>query len=122
MSAPKNYLTRLAGEDQRTHKRRPTNTAGTIYYLRRGVRGFTSQPCRMVNISESGCLVAVPLPGQVADHLYLVLDGMQLKISCAAVTRSDAALHLRFTTDMPTELVNKIARRKFAPRRHANDP
>ncbi|MBU4531680.1 MAG: hypothetical protein KUA43_16085 [Hoeflea sp.] len=54
MSAPGNYLTRPAGEEKRVHKRRPVNKPGTVYYLRRGVRGYTSQPCKMFNMSESG--------------------------------------------------------------------
>ncbi|MDZ7601326.1 MAG: PilZ domain-containing protein [Hoeflea sp.] len=121
MSAPGNYLTRLAGEEQRRRMRRPADRPGTVYYLRRGVRGYTSQPCRMVNISESGCLVAVPLPSQVADHLYLVIEGVEAKFSCAAVARTDNGLHLRFNVDLATEIVDRLARKKLSPRRPAND-
>lgn len=119
MSAPGNYLTRLAGSEQRIHKRRPINKPGTVYYLRRGVRGYTSQPCKLFNISESGCLVSVPLPSQVADHLYLVIEGLEAKFSCVAVARTDKGLHLRFTTDLPSEAVDKIARKTLAPRKPA---
>ncbi|MDP2119256.1 MAG: PilZ domain-containing protein [Hoeflea sp.] len=121
MSAPGNYLTRLAGVEQRLRKRRAINKLATVYYLRRGVRGYTSQPCRMVNISESGCLVAVPVPSQVADHLYLVIEGVEAKFSCAAVARSDNGLHLRFNVELATEIVDRLARKKLAPRRPAND-
>ena len=121
MSAPGNYLTRLAGEEKRIYKRRSTNKPGTVYYLRRGVRGYTSQPCKMFNISESGCLVAVPLPSQVTDHVYLVIEGLEAKFFCAAIARTDTGLHLRFTTDLPSEMVDQIARKKLTPRKPAND-
>lgn len=121
MSGAGNYLTRLAGDDQRSHMRRRTNTPGTVYYLRRGVRGYSSQPCRIINISESGCLVRGLLPSQVPEFLYLVLDGVSAKFPCAVAARSDSGLHLRFMNDLPTEIVDQIARAKLSPKNQAND-
>lgn len=121
VSASGNYLTRIGGEEQRIHKRRNTNRLGNVYYLRRGVRGYTSQPCKMVNISESGCLLVIPVMSQVPEHLYLVLDGFPAKFPCVTIARSEKGLHLRFTSDLPTEVVDTIARKKFAPRMGAND-
>ncbi|MBU4544536.1 MAG: hypothetical protein KJ897_22370 [Alphaproteobacteria bacterium] len=67
----------------------------------------------------------MPLPSQVADHLYLVIEGLEAKFSCAAIARTDTGLHLRFTTDVPSEVVDQItrqiARKKLAPRKPAND-
>ena len=121
MSGTGNYLTRLAGEDQRQNIRRPTNAPGTIFYMRRGVRGYASQLCRMTNISENGCLVCGFLPSQVPEFLYLVLDGLDAKFACAVVARSDTGLHLRFMIDLPTAVVKRIARHKFSPDNPAND-
>ena len=107
--------------DQRSHPRRATNAPGTVFYLRRGVRGYSSQPCRMMDISESGCFVRGLLPSQVPEFLYLVLDGMSAKFPCAVVARSDIGLHLRFMNDLPTSVVDRIARKKISPKNHAND-
>jgi hypothetical protein len=121
VGATGNYLTRLAGEEQRVHKRRLTNKLGSVYFLRRGVRGYTSQPCRMLNMSESGCLVTMPVMSEVSGHLYLVLDGVPAKFPCAVVTKSEAGLHLRFTTDLPSAVVDAIARKKFSLKSNANE-
>lgn len=120
MRAAGNYLTRLAGDERRKDERRQANAPGTVYFLRRGVRGYASQPCRMTDISESGCRICGLLPSQVPEFLYLVLDGLQAKFPCVVVARSDAGLHLRFMADLPTAMVDNIAQPKPRPRKHAN--
>ena len=115
MSGNGNYLTRLAGPELRKHPRRPCNCPGKVYYLRKGVRGYTAQPCRMLNLSESGCLIETPVMSQVPDHLYLVLDGLEMKFSAGVVTRSEAGLHLQFGVELPTKLVDQLSRRRFVP-------
>lgn len=114
-----NYLTRLAPEEQRAHKRRQTNIGGTIYYLKRGVRGHSFQPCRMVNLSEAGCMIQVAAPAIVPEHLYLVLDTIKAKFSCAIVARSEQGLHIRFLVPVPTDAVDRIARSRIGPARRA---
>lgn len=121
MGGTGHYLTRLATEEQRKNVRRPTNSSGTVFYMRRGVRGYASQPCRMTNISENGCFVRGLLPSQVPEFLYLVLDGLSAKFPCAVVARSDIGLHLRFMSDLPTDIVESIAGRRFVTSGHAND-
>lgn len=118
-SASGNYLSRLAGEELRVHSRRQTNRPGSVYYLRRGVRGYTSQPCKMHNISESGCLLTVPVMSQVPEHLYLVLEGLPAKFPCAVVAKSETGLHLRFTTDLESHMVDQIAQKRFLPKKRA---
>ncbi len=120
MSAAGNYLTRLADGDQRKDERRQTNAPGTVYFLRRGVRGYASQPCRMVDICEGGCHICGLLPSQVPEFLYLVLDGLHAKLACAVVARSDSGLHLRFMADLSTAMVDQITQSKLRPKRHAN--
>ncbi|MDP2734316.1 MAG: PilZ domain-containing protein [Hoeflea sp.] len=111
-----NYLTRLAGEDQRKDERRQANASGTVYFLRHGVRGYASQPCRLTDISESGCRICGLLPSQVPEFLYLVLDGLDIKFPCAVVARSDAGLHLKFMANLPTAMVDRIALPKLRPK------
>ncbi|WP_412050671.1 PilZ domain-containing protein [Hoeflea sp. Naph1] len=115
------YLTRVGGAERRAHHRRATNAPGKVYYLRRGVRGYTSQPCKMLDLSESGCLISVGLSDQVPEHLYLVLDGLPAKISCAVIARSESRLHIKFSAEMTTEVVDRIARVKFSPRKTTSD-
>jgi len=113
LSAPKNYLSRLPDEDRREKPRRQTNKVATVYYLRHGVRGYSSQSCRMDNISESGCHVCRLLSEPIPDFVYFVLEGLQAKFPCAVIDRSDDGLHLKFMTDLPTEVVDRIADKKF---------
>lgn len=121
MSRAGNYLTRLAAEERRHRTRQLTSRPGMVYYLRRGVRGYSSQACRMTDISEGGCHVRGLLPSQVPEFLYLVLDGLPVKFPCAVVGRSDIGLHLRFMVDQPSELIRSIASSKFSPKTHDND-
>jgi len=115
-----NYLTRLAGEDRRKDERRQVNASGKVYFLRRGVRGYASQTCRLIDISESGCQICGLLPSQVPDFLYLVLDGLDAKFPCAVVARTDSRLNLKFMADLPTAMVDQIAQPKLRPKRAAS--
>ena len=85
MSAPKHYLSRLPDEDRREKPRRKTNKVATVYYMLHGVRGYSKQSCRMDNISENGCHVCRLLSEPIPD----------------------------FMTDLPTELVDRIADKRF---------
>lgn len=113
MKPTKNYLTRLPDEDRREKVRRQTNLAGTIYYLRHGVRGYSSQSCKMIDLSESGCQLARVVTESVPDFLYFVLEGLPAKFPCAVIDRSEDTLNLKFMTDLPTELVDRITKRKI---------
>jgi hypothetical protein len=112
VSAPKNYLSRLPDADKREYERRQTNLVGTIHYLLHGVRGYSSQTCRMINISEGGCEVSRVLPETVPDFLNFVLKGLAAKFPCAVIDREEEGLHLKFMTVLPTELVDRIAHKK----------
>ena len=111
MNGPKNYLSRLPDPDRREYERRQTNLVGTIHYMLHGVRGYSSQTCRMINISESGCEVSRVLTETVPDFLYFVLKGLAAKFPCAVVDRDEETLHLKFMTVLPTELVDRIAQK-----------
>ncbi len=111
MTGPKNYLSRLPDEDRREYERRQTNLVGTIHYMLHGVRGYSSQTCRMINISESGCEISRILPETVPDFLYFVLKGLAAKFPCAVIDREEEGLHLKFMTVLPTELVDRITQK-----------
>ena len=111
MSAPKNYLSRLPDQDRREYVRRQTNLVATIHYMLHRVRGYSSQSCRMINISEGGCEISRMLPETVPDFLYFVLKGLAAKFPCAVIEREEEGLHLKFMTVLPTELVDRIAQK-----------
>jgi hypothetical protein len=113
LSSPKNYLSRLPDLDRREHPRRQTNKVAKVYHLRHGVRGYSSQSCRMDNISESGCHVCRIVTESVPDFVYFVLEGLEAKFPCAVIDRADDGLHLKFMTALPTELVDRIADKRF---------
>ena len=113
MGGGKNYLTRLPDEDRRESPRRQTNLSAKIYYLVRGVRGYSSQTCKLVDLSESGCQIWRVLPESVPDFLYLVLDGLPAKFPCAVVEREEESMHLKFMTNLPTEFVDRLTQKKF---------
>ncbi len=113
MSVSKNYLSRLPDEGKREKERRQVNLVGTIHYLLHGVRGYSAQTCRVIDISENCCQVCYVLTESVPDFLYLVLKGLPAKFPCAVVDREEESLQLKFMTDLPTELVDRIAQRKI---------
>lgn len=104
------YLTRLAAPDQRVHNRRPCRLMGTVYYVKRGLKGVSFQPCRVLDISENGCLMQPYLPDSVQSHFYLALDGIKDKLACAIVGHSKIGFHVEFQTHLPSEIVDRLAR------------
>lgn len=116
LTGKSNYLSRLAEPEKREYTRRKANKPGEVFYLKRGLRGYTSQPGILVNISEGGCKFTVDSPSLVSDHVYLVLDGIPAKFPAVVVVRSDDAVHLKFASELPTQIVRKIvsARRPSA--------
>ncbi len=104
------YLTRLAEQEQRVHNRRPCRLMGTVYYVKRGLKGVSFQPCRVLDISENGCLMQPYLPDSVQSHFYLALDGIEDKLACAIVGHSKIGFHVEFQTHLPSEVVDRLAR------------
>jgi hypothetical protein len=49
----------------------------------------------------------------VPDFVYFVLEGLAGKFPCAVIDRADDGLHLKFMTALPTELVDRIADKRF---------
>jgi hypothetical protein len=102
------YLTRLAEQEQRVHHRRPCRVMGTIYYVKRGLKGVSFQPCRVLDISEKGCLMQPYMPNSVQSHFYLAIEGIEGKVASAIVGHSNIGFHVEFQSPLPSEVVERL--------------
>ena len=107
MSGKAHFLSGIGGE-RRDKIRRDVKLNCQVYYLRSGLRGYAKRDATMLNISESGCLLLCPLSGQLPEHLYIIIEGIPFKFSCAVVGRKEDKLNTSFLTELPTEFVNKL--------------
>lgn len=115
-----NYLSRAGREERRTFQRRPARLAARIFYLSRGLRGFASQSCQVVNISEGGCCLKGPAIGAAPQHVYLVIAGLKARVPAAIVNRSDVTANLRFARELPTPVLERLLEPP-APQAVSND-
>jgi hypothetical protein len=113
MNARQNFLSRLIEPSAKEPNLRAVNFDCVLFYLKTGLRGYTSQKAKVIKLCESCCMVTCPVPDAVQDHLYLVIDGIPAKFSCAVVKRLDEGLRLRFSKDLPTPLIEKLTTRVF---------
>ena len=111
MGSHSDFLSGYSGREKREYVRRPVRLEAMILFLRKGIRGCVQQKAMALDISEGGCRLSCRMPDLIADHLYVVIAGIRAKISCAVVGRSDESLNLRFSTKLPSELVEQLARR-----------
>ena len=114
MKASGNYLTRLETGENRVRRKRTTNIDGTVFYLRRGVRGYCGVPCKVLNISESDCRLRLGAAIALPEHFYLVLDHIKAKFPCALISRVGVSVTVRFATEIPSETVDALAEMRFA--------
>ncbi len=102
------------GEERRSFLRREVKYACCIYYLRNGMRGHGKRDAMLVNISEDGCLFTCLAASQLPEHVYLVIDGVPFKFSCAIVNRKEERVNVKFATCLPTDFVDKLAAPRVA--------
>lgn len=113
MTQKSNFLSRLIEDDKRDKPRRDIKVAGKIFYLRKGLRGYSSQDCMLTNISEGGCMIKLTAPGAVPQHLYLVIGEVQAKFPCVLLSKGEETLNLRFSQDLPTSFIDRLAKPRF---------
>jgi hypothetical protein len=109
----RNFLSQLIQHEERQWPRRPTKLKCTIYYLRKGIHGYSAQKGLVLNISEGGCMVECPSPDAAGEHVHLVIDGVEVKFSCAVRNKSETALHMKFYEEVSTEFLDKMLARRF---------
>lgn len=100
-------------EDLRQHARRQVRLEATLSCMKRGLRGYVSQPGIVLNLSEGGCMVSCPDTEQLTSDLYIQVSGLPAKIACIVVGRTSVRLNLQFTEIVPTAIVDRLAARRF---------
>ena len=113
MSEKSHFLSRLIESDQRERPRRDVKIAARVFYLKKGLRGYSSQDCVLINISEGGCMIKLVAPSAVPQHLYLVIGDVQAKFPCVLMNKGTETANLRFAQDLPTNFVDKLAKPRF---------
>lgn len=100
-------------EDQRRHPRRQVRLDATLSCVKSGLRGYVSQPCTVLNLSEGGCMVSCSTSDQFTSDVHIQIAGLPAKIACAVVGRTSVRLNLQFTELLPTAIVDRLAARRF---------
>lgn len=100
-------------EDHRQHPRRQVRLEATLSCMRSGLRGYVSQPCMVLNLSEGGCMVSCAATDQLTNDLHIQIAGVPAKIACVVVGRTAVRLNLQFTEMLPTPIVDRLAARRF---------
>jgi hypothetical protein len=100
-------------EDQRRHPRRQVRLDATVSCVKSGLRGYVSQPCMVLNLSEGGCMVSCSASDQLTNDLHIQIVGLPAKIACTVVGRTSIRLNLQFTEMLPTAIVDRLAARRF---------
>jgi hypothetical protein len=103
----RNFLSQLI-EDNATEKpRRKVKLPCTAFYLKKGIRGYSSQNVIMTDLSAKACRVTCPVAEAIEGHLYLVIANWPEKFACVVKKRYEDDLEIRFLADLPSELVDK---------------
>lgn len=105
------YLTRLAASEQRNHTRRPCRLKGRVYYVKRGLKGVSFENCRILNISEAGCLMQPEGGGSVQSHFYLAVEGLEEPLAVAVVGHSNTGFHVEFQKGLTSEAIDGLVRK-----------
>jgi hypothetical protein len=113
MTAHRNFLSQLIEDNSQEKPRRKVKLLCTAYYLKKGIRGYTSQKVVLTELSVSSCRVTCPVAEAIEGHLYLVIDGVPAKFACAVKKRYEDDLELRFCADIPATLVDKLSVSRF---------
>jgi len=108
-----NFLSQFIVDNTKEVPRRKTKLACTAYYLKKGIRGYNAQKVILTEISVSDCRITCPLAEAIEGHLYLVIDGWPAKFACVVKKRYEDDLDIRFTTDLPADLIDKLTASRF---------
>ena len=110
MNAQPDYMQH---EDLRQHMRRHVRLEANVSCMRSGLRGYVSQPCMVLNLSEGGCMVSCSDTELLTNDVYIQISGIHAKIACTVVGRTAVRLNLQFTEMLPTPVVDRVAAKRF---------
>jgi len=107
-TAHRNFLSQLIEDNAQEKPRRKVKLACAAYYMKKGIRGYSSQKVVMTELSVKACRVTCPVAEAIEGHLYLVIEGWPEKFACVVKKRYENDLEIRFLADLPTQLVDKL--------------
>jgi hypothetical protein len=99
-------------DDARRHARRQVRLDATLSCMKRGLRGYVSQPGIVLNLSEGGCMVACSNADALTNDIHIQISGIPAKIACTVVGRTSARLNLQFTEMLPTRIVDRLSAKR----------
>lgn len=100
-------------EDLRQHARRHVRLAATVSCMKSGLRGYVSQPCMVLNLSEGGCMVSCSTTDELTNDVHIQISGIAAKIACTVVGRTMVRMNLQFTEMLPTPVVDRVSAKRF---------
>ena len=104
-----NFLSRLIEEEKREFVRRDMHAYCDIAYLKMGIRGYNKVQAVILNISEGGAFVKLPILLERRQDIYLLLKNFPFKISGFIVNSSDKGSSIKFANPIPEKAVHHIA-------------
>ena len=103
----------MLNEDLRQHARHQVRLEATISCMKSGLRGYVSQASIVLNLSEGGCMVSCSNAEELTNDVHIQIASVPAKIACTVVGRTSVRLNLQFTEMLPTQIVNRLAARRF---------
>ncbi|MGV3551403.1 PilZ domain-containing protein [Rhizobium sp.] len=101
----------VLNEDQQYFQRRQVRLEATLSCMKSGLRGYISQPCIVLNISEGGCMVSCSVANEFGNDVHIQIAGVPAKIACTVVGRTVVRLNLVFTEILPSVVIDRLAAR-----------
>lgn len=103
-----NFLSQI-NREERVHARHSTYLRCEVSYMKTGIRGYSTLQAILLNISEGGALIELPMTLGTGHHVYLVLQNYPAKITSAIIDITTHGTHLKFANLLPLEDVLQIA-------------
>ena len=104
-----NFLSRMIEEEKREHVRREMNAPCKIAYLKGGMRGYNTLVGLILNISEGGAFLKLPVPLQRGQDIYLMLQNFPFKVAGVVIAQSEKGCNIKFANLIPEKSIHQIA-------------
>lgn len=104
-----NFLSRLIVHEQREHVRRQMYAPCKICYLKAGLRGYSAIQGMILDLSEGGALLKLPIVLARGHDIYLLLQNFPYKLAGVVVEITDKGTHIKFAQPIPPDAVHQIA-------------
>jgi hypothetical protein len=99
----------LINREERVHTRHSTYLRCEVSYMKTGIRGYSTLQAVLLNISQGGALIELPMTLGTGHHVYLILQNYPAKITSAIVDITTHGTHLKFANLLLLDDVMQIA-------------